>query len=205
MKKATPIDVKMPEESPKDVLTEILRNGARRLLATALEAEVESYVSQFSDLRDEDGRRIVVRNGHAPSREIQTGIGSVEVCRPRVDDRRVDANGDRIRFTSKILPPYLRRTKSVEDLIPWLYLKGISTGDFSEALAALLGPEAPGLSASTVVRLKEVWAKDFTEWSRRDLQDKRFVYLWADGIHFNPNYSSGFAVEATKSPASRVR
>jgi transposase-like protein len=107
------------------------------------------------------------------------------VSRPRVDDRRVDEDGRRIRFTSKILPPYLRRTKSVEELIPWLYLKGVSTGDFSEALSALLGADAPGLSATTVVRLKQIWETDFKEWSGRDLTDKRYVYIWVDGIHFN--------------------
>ena len=185
MKKATPFIEAEPVATPQDMLTEILRSGAQRLLAAALEAEVESYLSQHADARDEAGHRLVVRNGHAPERSIQTGLGNVEVRRPRVDDRRVDTDGNRIRFTSSILPPYLRRTKAVEELIPWLYLKGVSTGDFSEALAALLGKDAPGLSASTVVRLKQIWETDFKEWSRRDLSNERIVYVWGDGIHFN--------------------
>jgi transposase-like protein len=127
----------------------------------------------------------VVRNGYKDEREIQTGIGPIRVQQPRVNDRRVDENGQRMRFTSAILPPYLRKTKTIEELIPWLYLKGISTGDFSEALAALLGPEAPGLSASTIVRLKEVWQAEYTAWSKRSLAGKRYVYVWADGVHFN--------------------
>jgi transposase-like protein len=128
---------------------------------------------------------LVVRNGHKDEREIQTGIGPIPVRQPRVNDKRVDENGRRLQFTSAILPPYLRKTRSIEELIPWLYLKGISTGDFSEALAALLGPEAPGLSASTIVRLKQVWQDEYEAWSKRSLADKRYVYLWVDGIHFN--------------------
>jgi transposase-like protein len=185
MKKATPFIEAEPVGSPKDALTEILRSGAQRMLAAALEAEVQSYLAEHAGARDESGHRLVVRNGHCPERTIQTGVGDVEVRRPRVDDRRVDQDGRRIQFTSSILPPYLRRTKSVEELIPWLYLKGISTGDFSEALGALLGADAPGLSSSTVVRLKQIWETDFEEWSRRDLADERIVYVWADGIHFN--------------------
>jgi transposase-like protein len=149
--------IRIPEASSQDVLTGILREGAQRLLAQAVGAEVDDYLEAHLALRDAQGHRLVVRNGHKDERELQTGVGPVKVRQPRVDDRRVDEHGQRTRFTSKILPPYLRRTKSIEELIPWLYLKGISTGDFSEALMALLGPEAPGLSASTVVRLKEVW------------------------------------------------
>jgi transposase-like protein len=185
MKKTTPSVESGPAESAQDVLTEVLRNGAQRMLAAALEAEVESYLAQHADARDEAGHRLVVRNGRCPERAIQTGLGPIEVRRPRVHDRRVDEDGVRIQFTSKILPPYLRRTKSIEELIPWLYLKGVSTGDFSEALAALLGKDAPGLSSSTVVRLKQVWETDFKEWIRRDLTDSRYVYVWVDGIHFN--------------------
>jgi transposase-like protein len=171
--------------SPQDVLTEILRDGAQRLLAAAVEAEVAGYIDQHADHVDEKGHRLVVRNGHHRERTIQTGLGSVAVKAPRVEDRRVDEQGRRFHFTSSILPPYLRRTKSLEELIPWLYLKGISTGDFSEALAALLGKDAPGLSASTVVRLKEVWQQEFAAWNKRTLADKRYVYFWVDGIHFN--------------------
>jgi len=177
--------IEFPAESSKDVLTEILREGAQKMLATAIEAEVDTYIEQHADQRDANGHRLVVRNGHKDERAIQTGIGPVTIRQPRVDDQRTNENGERIRFTSKILPPYLRKTKSIEELIPWLYLKGVSTGDFSEALAALLGPEAPGLSASTVVRLKEVWQRDYETWSKRSLADKRYVYFWVDGIHFN--------------------
>ena len=185
MKKATPFIESQPVAPPKDALTEVLRSGAQRMLAAALEAEVESYLAQHADARDEAGHRLVVRNGRCPERTIQTGLGSVEVRRPRIDDRRVDKDGRRIQFTSSILPPYLRRTKSLDELIPWLYLKGISTGDFSEALSALLGTDAPGLSASTVVRLKQVWETECKEWGRRDLTGKEYVYIWVDGIHFN--------------------
>jgi transposase-like protein len=129
------------------------------------------------------GRRQVVRNGHLPKRTITTGIGPIEVRQPRVHDRRPADEAEP--FSSKILPPYLRKTKSVEELIPWLYLKGVSTGDFSEALTALLGPDAPGLSATTVTRLKQVWEDEQQAWSRRSLTDKEYVYVWADGVHFN--------------------
>jgi transposase-like protein len=128
---------------------------------------------------------MVVRNGHKPVRKILTGVGAVEVRQPRVNDRRVDPDGKRQHFESKLLPPYLRRAKSVDELIPWLYLKGISTGDMSESLAALLGPGAGGLSATNVVRLKETWTKEHETWSKRSLLDKRYVYFWVDGIHFN--------------------
>jgi len=154
-------------------------------LAQAVEAEVEGYIESHKTHLDPQGHRLVVRNGHKEERDLQTGVGPVKVRQPRVDDQRVDEHGERMRFTSAILPPYLRRTKSIEELIPWLYLKGISTGDFSEALAAILGPEAPGLSASTVVRLKEVWQKDYEAWSKRSLAGKQYVYIWVDGIHFN--------------------
>ena len=127
------------------------------------------YIETHQHEVDENGRRLVVRNGHARERTIVSGVGQLKIQAPRVDDRRVDEQGRRFRFTSEILPPYLRRTKSVEELIPWLYLKGISTGDFSEALEALLGPDAAGLSATTVVRLKDVWRREYEAWSKRDL------------------------------------
>jgi len=185
MKKATPFAEIEPVESFQDVLTELARIGAQKMLAAALDDEVARHLAQHADALDEMGRRLVVRNGHAVEREIQTGVGGIVVRQPRVNDQRHDENGLRMKFTSKILPPYLRRTKSIEELIPWLYLKGISTGDFSEALGALLGKDAPGLSASTVVRLKQVWETDFKEWNRRDLMGKRYAYVWVDGIHFN--------------------
>lgn len=196
MKNDTTNKIGLPASSPKDVLTEILRHGACELLATAVEAEVAGYIEEHAGYVDEQGHRLVVRNGHHRERTIQTGLGSVAVKAPRVDDRRAvgrNEDGESIdlagrpveRFHSKILPPYLRRTKSIEELIPWLYLKGISTGDFSEALAALLGKDAPGLSASTVVRLKEVWQHEYAVWNKRSLADKRYVYFWVDGVHFN--------------------
>ena len=171
--------------SIEDPLTEVLRLGARRLLAEAVEAEVSAFVADHADVVDEGGRRRVVRHGYLPEREVQTGIGGISVRRPRVRDRAPDAGGS-IRFTSSILPPYLRRARSIEELLPWLYLKGISTGDFGEALAALLGPDAPGLSATTIARLKAAWSDEYERWTRRDLSAKRYVYFWADGVYFSP-------------------
>ena len=151
-----------------DPLTEVLRSGARSLLARAVEAEVAAFLDGHSEARTEEGRRRLVRHGHLPEREIMTGIGPVAVRAPRVRDR-TGLGADRIRFSSALLPPYARRSKSLEVLIPVLYLKGISTGDFAEALAALLGPDAGGLSASTVARLTEVWADEHAHWLKRDL------------------------------------
>ena len=185
MKNDTTTPFQSPEASTKDVLAEILRNGAREMLGNAIEAEVADYLAAHAHECDADGHRLVVRNGHAVERELQTGLGAIPVKQPRVNDKRTDEDGNRIRFTSHILPPYLRKTKSIENLIPWLYLRGISTGDFSQALAALLGREAPGLSASTVVRLKQIWQQDHESWSKRSLADKRYVYWWVDGIYFN--------------------
>ena len=183
MKKDTVIGLKKPEVAAEDPLTEVLRRGARQLLVQALEAEVEAFLKEHQNIRDEQGKRQVTRNGYMPERTIQTGIGDVEVKAPRVADRRKDSAA-KIRFTSSILPPYLRRTKSIEELLPWLYLKGISTGDFGEALAALLGKSAPGLSSSTISRLKDVWQGELKEWQQRSLKGKNYVYLWVDGIHF---------------------
>jgi len=167
-----------------DQLTEVLRNGARTLLAQAVEAEVADFLDKHTQLKTADDHQRVVRHGHLPEREVMTGIGAVGVRQPRVRDREAGADDpERIRFTPAILPPYARRSKSLEMLIPILYLKGISTGDFEEALAALLGKEAPGLSASTIARLKEVWIDEHRRWNRRDLSAKRYVYMWADGIH----------------------
>ena len=167
-----------------DQLTDVLRNGARALLAQAVEAEVADFLGTHADLKTEDGHRRVVRHGHLPEREVMTGIGPVAVRQPRVRDREAAADDpERIHFTPAILPPYARRSKSLEMLIPILYLKGISTGDFEEALAALLGKDAPGLSASTIARLKEAWVDEHKRWNERDLSAKRYVYVWADGIH----------------------
>jgi putative transposase len=165
-----------------DSLTEILRNGACALLAQAVEAEVAALLGCHADKLTADGRQRLVRHGHLPEREIMTGIGPVAVRCPRLRDR-VGEGCERIRFSSAILPPYARRSKSLDVLIPILYLKGVSTGDFEEALIALLGKDAPGLSASTIGRLKEAWSEEHARWSKRDLSAKRYVYFWVDGIH----------------------
>ena len=165
-----------------DPLTEVLRNGAGSLLAQAVEAEVAAFLGSHAEERTDEGRQRLVRHGHLPEREIMTGIGPVAVRGPRVRDR-TGLGADRIRFSSALLPPYARRSKSLEVLIPILYLKGISTGDFTEALAALLGPDAGGLSASSIARLTEVWAGEHAHWLKRDLSARRYVYFWADGIH----------------------
>jgi len=165
-----------------DRLTEVLRNGARTLLAQAVETEVADFLAEHADKRTADGYQRLVRHGHLPERSIMTGIGPVEIRVPRVRDRLGRA-GDGIRFSSAIVPPYARRSKSLEVLIPLLYLKGISTGDFAEALSALLGSNAGGLSASTIGRLKEVWADEHARWLKRDLSTKRYVYFWVDGIY----------------------
>ena len=162
-----------------DALTEVLRRGAKELLQQAVEAEVAEAIAQFAALKDEEGRQRVVRNGYLPERGIQTGIGEVAVRAPRVRDRAGE-----LKFSSSILPPYLRRTRSLDELLPWLYLKGLSTSDFSGALTALLGPAAPGLSAATISRLKEVWRLEYEQWRKRNLSDKEYVYVWADGIYF---------------------
>lgn len=162
-----------------DALTEVLRHGARELLQQAVEAEVAEFVARHRELKDEQERQRVVRNGYRPERKIQTGIGEVAVKAPRARDRAGE-----IKFQSSLLPAYLRRTRSIEELLPWLYLKGLSTGDFSEALAALLGKDARGLSAATISRLKEVWKGEYEHWTRRDLSGKHIVYLWVDGVHF---------------------
>jgi transposase-like protein len=173
----------LPATTSQDVLTGILRQGAQRMLAEAIDAEVAEWIETHRQLRDAAGHRQVVRNGRLPKRTILSGVGAIEVEQPRVLDRRPKDEAEF--FSSKILPPYLRKTKSLEDLIPWLYLKGISTGDFSEALAALVGPSAAGLSASTIVRLKSVWEEEFQQWNKRSLEGKKYVYVWADGVHFN--------------------
>jgi putative transposase len=179
----------VPLPTGQDVLTEILRDGARRMLADAIEAEVAAWIDAHAHLRDVSGRRQVVRNGHLPERTIQTGIGEIPVKQPRVQDRRLPEQ--RERFTPAVLPPYLRRTRSLEELIPWLYLKGISTGDFAEALGAILGSDAPNLSATTITRLKGVWEGEHEAWSKRSLSGKHYVYVWADGVHFNIRLEEG--------------
>lgn len=179
MKNCNLKEVSTPTEKISDPLTELLRNGARDLIMHAVEAELEVMLSEYAGLTLLDGRQAVVRNGYLPERTIQTGIGDVVVKVPKVRDR----SGSGICFNSALLPPYLRRTKSVEELIPWLYLKGLSTGDYSEALASLLGEHAKGLSPNTVSRLKAQWLDEHKQWQRQDLSQKRYVYWWADGIY----------------------
>lgn len=177
------VEFKTPEssESFSDALSDLLRQGARQIIAQAVEAELNEFIEQYQGLRDETGRRAVVRNGYLPERTITTGLGEVAVQVPKVRDR----SGNGIKFNSLLLPPYLKRTRSVEEVLPWLYLKGISTGDFGEALGALLGPEAKGLSSATIGRLKAKWKQEHQQWQKRSLRHKRYVYVWADGIYFN--------------------
>ena len=170
-----------------DALTEILRAGAQKMLTAAIEREVADYIEERKDIVDESGRRLVVRNGHLPEREITTGVGTVAVSQPRVRDKR--SADQREVFTPGVLPKYLRKTKSIEEMIPWLYLKGISTNDFPEALQSLLGTDAKGLSASTITRLKSGWEEEYSEWSKRSLAGKRYVYMWADGIYSNIRFN----------------
>ncbi len=185
MSKDNLIDLKKPEAFVDDPITDILRQGARRLISAALEAEIETFLKQYKQIADDQGGQRIVRNGYLPEREIQTGIGQVPVKVPRIRDRHPESQDGRIRFASSIIPPYLRRSKSIETLLPWLYLKGVSTGDFTDALAALLGKDAPGLSATTISRLKMIWKDEYKQWLQRDLSDKHYVYFWADGIYCN--------------------
>ena len=185
MAKDNVVRLRKPEPFIDDPITDILRSGARKLLAEALEAEIEDFLSQYRDLKDDRKHQRVVRNGYLPERKIQSGIGPIPVRMPRARDREPHQSAEAIRFTSSLLPPYLRKTRSMEDLIPWLYLKGISTNDFSEALSALVGKEAPGLSAPTISRLKAIWKQDLERWQKRDLSLKRYVYIWADGVYCN--------------------
>ena len=164
------------------LLEDMARKGAREMLAYALEDEINRHVEQYKHLSDEKGRRIVVRNGYHPERDILTGIGPLTIRQPRVDDRKLP---EADRFSCKMLPRYMRRAPSIDNLIPVLYLKGISTNEFQNALSSILGEGAKGLSAATVVRLKQIWETEYKIWSKRDLSGKRYVYIWADGIHCN--------------------
>ena len=153
------------------------------MLTQAVQAEVEAYLKSRQDLVDDGGRRLVVRNGYLPERQIQTPMGPIDIKQPRVRDRREPAR--REAFSSKLLPPYLRKTRSIEELIPYLYLKGVSTGDFTEALQSILGPDAKGLSAATVTRLKKIWEQEYAAWASRSLKGRRYAYIWVDGVYFN--------------------
>ena len=167
------------------MLDELAREGARRMLVSALEEEVAAYVERHAEARDADGRRLVVRNGQARARGITCGAGTLEVRAPRVNDRRVDEEGERCRFTSRLLPPYMRRSPKVAEVLPVLYLRGLSTGDFRPALETLLGEEAAGLSATNIARLTGVWEEEYRQFRKRSLKDSDYVYVWADGVHFN--------------------
>src|SRR6186713_458688 len=166
-----------------DPLTEVAREGARRMLAQVLIAEADAFVALWKDLKLPDGRDRLVRHGHGPERMIQTGIGPVAVSRVKIRDRGAALDGDRIRFSSAILPKWARRSKSLDALLPVLYLRGVSTGDFQEALAALLGKDAPNLSPAVITRLTAEWQSDYDAWQKRDLSARRYVYVWADGVY----------------------
>lgn len=189
-RRSTPVDSQLDPEviafrqqfDDRSPLDELVREGARRMLQEAINQEVEAFLQDNRHRRDESGRRLVVKNGNLPAREILTGAGPIEVRQGRVRDNSPN-HESRVSFTPSILPAYLRRTDAIEELIPWLYLKGISTGDFGEALQALVGESAKGLSANAVVRLKEQWSHEYEEWSKRDLSGKQYVYVWADGIY----------------------
>src|ERR1700712_4128546 len=179
---STVVPLRQPD-TIDDPLTTILRSGARRLLAQAIEAEADAFLAEMKSLRLPDGRERVVRHGHGPERLIQTGIGPVAVERVKLHDRAGEAGADRIRFTSAILPRWARRTRSLDALLPILYLRGVAMGDFQEALAALLGKDAPNLSPPVIARLRNEWEADYEHWQRRDLSARRYVYVWADGVY----------------------
>lgn len=179
--------IEKPSEEHQDLRTtldELLRQGALKMLQQALETEVEEYVTRHRATRDEQGRAQVVRNGKAPARQLVTGTGTLEVRAPRVNDRRVDAAGQRQRFTSEILPTYMRRAPKVTEVLPILYLRGLSTGDFQAALPVLLGKEAAGLSPTTITRLTASWDTEYQAWRTRRLAEADYVYVWVDGVHF---------------------
>jgi len=179
---STVVPLRQPDGTD-DPLTAVLRSGARRLLAQAVEAEAEAFLAMMAGARLPDGRERMVRHGHGPARAVQTGIGSVELRRVKLRDRGAAENGPRIRFTSAILPRWARRTPSLDALLPVLYLRGVSAGDFQEALAALLGKDAPNLSPSVIARLKGEWEAEYARWQRRELSAPRYVYFWADGVY----------------------
>ena len=174
--------LRQPDEFD-DPLTDVLRTGARKLLAQAIEIEAETFLAEMRDLKLADGRDRIVRHGHGPERSIQTGIGPVPVSRVKIRDRGANGEFDRVRFSSSILPKWARRTRSLDALLPVLYLRGVSTGDFQEALSALVGKDAPNLSPSVITRLTAEWNADYERWQKRDLSARRYVYVWADGVY----------------------
>jgi putative transposase len=169
----------------RSILDEIAREGARRMLVAALETEVAAYLEAHREERDDAGQALVVRNGKGRTRKVTVGSGTIPVSAPRVNDRRTDQDGERRRFTSRILPPYMRRSPKVAEVLPVLYLRGLSTGDFREALAALLGDDAAGLSATNIARLTNEWESEYRAFQQRSLSDRDYVYVWVDGVHFN--------------------
>jgi len=184
MKEDTTILAFRQSESVAAPLTELARQGARRMLAEALKAEADAFVASFAHEQLEDGRQRIVRHGFGPERQIQTGIGALDVQRPKVRDRQTPSGeAEKIRFTSNILPKWARRSISLDALLPVLYLKGISTGDFQEALSAIMGPDAPNLSPSVISRLTAGWQMQYDAWARRDLSARHYVYIWADGVY----------------------
>lgn len=189
MKKNTVVELTRPDQF-SDSLTELLRTGAKQLLEQAVEAELAGFMEQFSGKKLSDGKTAVVRNGYQPERNIQIGIGPVTVKIPKVRAK----DGDPVTFRSALVPPYVRKTASLEAALPWLYLKGVSTGEMATALEVLVGPEASGLSASTVSRLKQIWSEDYKTWCNKSLNKERWVYIWADGIY------SGLRAENARLP-----
>ena len=184
MKQDKVIELKKPEETFQDVLTEVLRRGAQEAIIKAVQGEFKMFMDAMSSLVDEQGRRQVVCNGRTDERSIQTPLGSLKVSVPRCKDKRKAPREEKVKFTSALLPPYLKRTKQLSELLPLLYLKGLSTGDFAEALSVLLGKSAPGLSPSTISRMTREWQADWEEWQQRNLSGKEYVYFWADGVYF---------------------
>jgi transposase-like protein len=176
------VRLRQPDEID-DPLTDVLRSGARRLLAQAVEMEADDFIAAMKELKLADGRDRIVRHGHGPERSIQTGIGPVPVSRVKIRDRGANGEADRVRFSSSILPKWARRTRSLDALLPVLYLRGVSTGDFQEALSALVGKDAPNLSPSVITRLTAQWNADYERWQKRDLSARRYVYVWADGVY----------------------
>ncbi len=179
------IDLNVPAESTQDALTELIREGAKKIIMEAVETEIECFMDRFRSMRMENGSQRVVRNGYLPERKITTGVGEVAVKVPRARDKMGKAADKEIQFQSSLIPKYLRKTGSLENLIPWLYLKGISAGDMAEALESLTGKEASGFSQPVVSKLKAKWKEEYEAWKKRDLSKKRYIYMWVDGIHAN--------------------
>jgi putative transposase len=214
MRQVTPEELSSPALDPEVMefraefgstspLDELVRHGAQQMLQSAIETEVDEFLAQHAQRRDGRNNRLVVRNGYLPARELLTGAGRLAVEQPWVRDNS-SRKKDRVEFSSKILPPYLRRSKALDELIPWLYLKGISTGDFADALQALVGEGAPALSANVVVRLTTQWAQEYDAWCRRDLSEKNYAYVWADGIHVNVRLENEAGVPACGSATMPV-